>query len=475
MRMKKPNILFILTDQMRSTAMGCAGVEKVRTPNLDRLADEGTRFTNAIANTPSCAPSRASLLTGLHVLSHGVINNELQVKLGTCTLAGSLRDNGYKCGYIGKWHIDGGSREQFTPPGPRRLGFDDYWAVANCTHDYMHAFYYENDDPKPKWHSGYEPVAQTDLALDFIRRKTAEEDPFFLVLSLGTPHDPYQAMPPELLEQYDPSEIEFMPTNSRYVPDEIRRAKQQMLAGYYAHITALDDQVGRLLALLKETGLEEDTIVVFTSDHGDLLGNHDAWFKSQPWRESTGIPLLMKWPGHIPAGRVTPGPISIIEMMPTLLSLTGTDIPAQAEGDDLSAFVLGDEAEAPDSVFINFVSKVDLIPHPPFRGVVTATHTYAATTEGPWLLYDDQNDPFQRNNLITWSNRDNPAVAQLQQAMQQKLEGWLERTGDAFEDGGVLNDRYQPGHTGGILPLERDPFFPYADRQEDRLAVPFSK
>jgi hypothetical protein len=109
------------------------------------------------------------------------------------------------------------------------------------------------------------------------------------------------------------------------------------------------------------------------------------------------------------------------------------------------------------------------------RGVVTATHTYAATTEGPWLLYDDQNDPFQRNNLITWSNRDNPGVVPLQQTMQKKLEYWLERTGDAFEDGGVLNDRYQPGHTGGVLPLERDPFFPYEDTQSDRLAVPFSK
>ena len=465
----------ILTDQMRSTAMGCAGVEPVDTPNLDRLAAEGTRFSNAISNTPACSPARASLLTGLHVFSHGVVNNELQVKLGTCTLAGSLRDNGYQCGYIGKWHIDGGSREQFTPPGPRRLGFDDYWAVANCTHDYMHAFYYENDDPEPRWHDQYEPVAQTDLAVQYITEKAVGDDPFFLVLSVGTPHDPYREMPEELLKKYNPEDVGFMSSNSRYVPAEIRRAKQEMLAGYYAHISALDSQVGRLLATLKEAGVEENTLVVFTSDHGDMLGNHGEWFKSQPWRESVGIPLLMKWPGHIPAGRVSRGPISIIEMMPTLLALTGTEIPEEAEGDDLSAFVLGDESAAPDSVFINFVSNVGIIPSPPFRGVVTATHTYAATTEGPWLLYDDRNDPAQKNNLITWSNHDNGDVVQLQQTMQKKLDAWLARTNDSFEDGDTVNDLYQPGHVQGVLPLVRDPDFPYDDSESGAVSAPFSK
>jgi len=199
---RQPNILFILTDQMRSTAMGCAGLEQVRTPNLDLLAGEGTRFSNAVSNTPSCAPSRASLLTGLHTLSHGVVNNELQVKLGTGTFAGSLRDVGYACAYIGKWHIDGGARTDFTPPRPRRLSFDDYWAVASCTHDYMNSFYYENDDPKPKAIPKYEPVFQTDLALDYIEKKTDQDDPFFLVVSWGSPHDPYLEMPDELLEQY---------------------------------------------------------------------------------------------------------------------------------------------------------------------------------------------------------------------------------------------------------------------------------
>ncbi len=441
---------------MRSTAIGCAGVEKVKTPALDRLAAEGTRFTNAVANSPSCAPSRATIFTGLHTLSHGVVNNELQVCNDGPTFAGALRDNGYQCGYIGKWHLDGGPRTAFTPPGPRRLGFDDYWAVANCTHDYMSSFYY-TDEPKPKFIDGYEPVHQTDLAIRYISEKAAEDDPFFLVLSWGTPHDPYREMPPELLARCTPEEVEFMETNSVYVPAEIMRAKKEILAGYYAHIMALDDQFARLDATLKKLGICDETIVVFTADHGDMLGNQGQYYKSQPWRESVGVPLLIRRPGHVPAGRVTDAPISLIELTASLISMTGTDIPAAMQGDDLSALILGDESAAPDSVFINFAPAVHCIPSPPFRGVVTRTHTYAETVEGPWLLYDDRADPFQKHNLISWAGRDNPEIVELQQSMHRKLETWLKRTNDPFEDGDTINDKYQPGHIGGVLPIEDSP------------------
>jgi len=457
---ENPNILYILTDQMRSTAMGCAGVEAISTPNLDRLAAEGTRFSNAVANTPSCAPSRGTIFTGLHTLEHGVVNNELQVKNNGPSFAGTLRDSGYKCGFIGKWHLDGGARTGFTPPGARRLGFDDYWAVANCNHNYMRGFYY-NDEPEPVFIDGYEPIHQTDLAIDYITEKAKGEDPFFLVLSIGAPHDPYREMPEELLARYPAESVQLMETNSSYVPNEIMEAKKEILAGYYAHIMALDDQVARLEETLKEQGLYEDTIVVFTSDHGDMLGNHGQYFKSQPWRESVGVPLLMRWPGHIPSGRVTDAPIGLIELTSALISLAGADIPEAMQGDDLSALILGDESAAPDSVFINFVVDVHCIPTPAFRGVVTRTHTYAETVEGPWLLYDDKADPRQKNNWITWANREDPEVVAMQEAMHAKLQYWLERTGDPFEDGEAVSDRYQPGHCGGVLPLEPRPdYFP---------------
>lgn len=458
--MKKPNILYILTDQMRSTAMGRAGVKKIVTPHLDRLASEGTRFTNAVANTPSCAPSCGTIFTGLHTLDHGVVNNELQVKTDGPSFAGTLRDFGYKCGYIGKWHLDGGPRTGFTPPGPRRLGFDDYWAVANCTHNYMQGFYY-NDKPEPVFINGYEPIHQTDLAINYITLNAREGDPFFLVLSIGSPHDPYREMPKELLARYKPDAVELMDTNSLYVPNEILQAKKEVLAGYYAHILALDDQIARLEATLKAEGIYDDTIVVFTSDHGDMLGNHGQYYKSQPWRESIGIPLLIRWPGHVPAGRITNAPISLIELTSSIISMAGAQVPKTMQGDDLSAFILGDESAAIDSVFINFAANVHCIPSPPFRGVVTRTHTYAETVEGPWLLYDDQVDPFQKNNLISWANRYDPEVLFLQHSMHIILRDWLKQTNDPFEDGDTINDRYQPGHQGGVLPhLPRPDYFP---------------
>jgi len=462
---KRPNVLLILTDQMRSTAMGCAGVEPVFTPNLDRLASEGTRFENALTNCPSCAPARASLFTGQHVLSHGVVNNEIQVCLDKTNFAGALTQQGYRCGYIGKWHLDGGSREQFTPPGPRRLGFDDFWAVANCSHNYMDAFYYLNDDPEPRFIEGYEPEHQADLAIGYIKEKNQGDDPFFLVWSPGTPHDPFRLQPEENFDPYPLDRITFMETNSRYVPGEINRAKKEVIQGYYAHITALDRQVGRLMDTLEEEGLAKQTIVIFTADHGDMLGNKGEWFKSQPWRESVGIPMLMRWPGKIPSGKVTRGPISLIDLMPTICTLTGTDIPEDCQSDDQSSFVLGQDDRAPASAFISFLPEVHVIPSPPFRGVVTATHTYAETTEGPWVLYDDINDPLQKNNLITWANRDDSEVVALQTSLHDQLGAWLKRTRDPFDDGEVINDRYQPGHHGGVLPCQKDAGFEIAYRR----------
>jgi len=447
--------------------MGCAGGEKVHTPNLDRLAGQGTRFSNAVSNTPACAPARATLFTGLHVLSHELVNNEKQVKLGTCTFAGGFTDAGYKCGYIGKWHMDGGARTAFIPPGDRRLGFDDYWAVANCTHSYMESFYYEDDDPQIKWVDGYEPVAQTDLALAYLQRKAREKAPFFLTLSWGTPHDPYQEMPAEHAEKYRWEDIEYTPNNSPYEPAEVKAAKRKMLAGYYAHITALDGQLGRLLQFLDENydprepekKLAETTIVVFGSDHGDMLGSHGQYFKSQPHKESTGVPLIMRWPGQIPAGRTTDGPISLIDLMPSLLSLSGVEVSSHAQGEDLAPFILGDESQAQDSVWINFPVDVKIIHSPPFRGVVTRDYTYAVTREGPWCLFNNREDPFQRNNLINWAARDNPEVVALQRELQAKVDVWLQRTNDPFEEGDAVSDRYQPGHRDGVLPQVVDEEF----------------
>ena len=164
----------------------CAGNTDVISPNTDRLAAEGIRFTHAYANTPACTPSRAIILTGKYSLSNGTVANDLPLRESEITIGNVLKDAGYRTGYIGKWHLDGIPRDKFTPPGERRQGFD-FWAVWNCSHAYYGAKYFR-DDPTPIKIDGYEPVAQTDLALEFL---DADDDrPFCLFLSWGPPHAP---------------------------------------------------------------------------------------------------------------------------------------------------------------------------------------------------------------------------------------------------------------------------------------------
>jgi len=307
-KIQNPNILFVMTDQMRSTAMGCSNVENVITPNLDKLAEQGTRFTNAIANSPACTPSRAGLITSKHVFSHGLVNNDMQLGTNFKSIAHCLNDEGYDCGFIGKWHLDCPDRGVFIPPGPRRQGFDDLWAVAECNHNYFKGYYYLNDDSEPVWIDGYEPIAQTDLAVDYIKEKNSKSDkPFCLFVSYGPPHCPYDMVPDEFKKMYPPEKIKLLPNAktakvqskesigkhpepANISSEETDMIKKEKIADYYAHISALDNCFGRLIKALDDENITENTLVVFTSDHGDMLFSQNKGRKSKPWRGSVGIP-----------------------------------------------------------------------------------------------------------------------------------------------------------------------------------------
>ncbi|MFC1734716.1 sulfatase-like hydrolase/transferase [Candidatus Hydrogenedentota bacterium] len=460
----KPNIIVVMTDQMRATAMGCTGVEKVITPNLDRFAAEGTRFTNAVSNTPACTPARATFLTGKHVLSHKMVNNDMQLGHSHRSLAHCLNDAGYDCSYIGKWHIDGVNRGAFIPPGPRRQGFDDFWAGTECNHWYFQGYYYDDDSATPVWFDCYEPEGQTDLAINYIEKRKPDDSPFCMVLSWSPPHCPYDQVPKEFLDMYPPDEIEFLPNavearirargaaEQESRPADISREehdnkKRTTLAGYYAHVTAMDHCFGRLMRCIEEQQLTENTVVVFTSDHGDMLFSQNRGWKGKPWRESVGIPLLMRWPEHVSANRLTDGPIGLVDLMPTLLALAGVDVPEDAEGLDLSAFVLGDDDAAPETEYINFPCMPHWFKDPTWRGVVTRTHTFVATREGPWLLYDDANDPFQMENLV-----DLPEVAEIQSVLEDKLQEWLTLTEDDFPTAREIADRFCVYHRNNVVP-----------------------
>lgn len=424
-----PNLLFVFADQMRGMDLGCAGNAEVRTPNLDRLADEGLRFTHAYANCPVCTPSRASLLTGRYPLTCRVIANDLPLPEEEVTLAEILKAQGYRTGYVGKWHLDGVPRARFTPPGPRRQGFD-YWAVWNCAHDYFNGKVFR-DTPEPIALPGYEPVGQTDLALEFLGQK--DERPFCLFLSWGPPHDPYEQVPDAYQSLYDSQQIKLRP-NVRPIepgPHDLsgQRDPRATLACYYAHITALDEQFGRLMAFLDERQLADRTLVVFTSDHGDMLWSQGMMKKQQPWEESISIPFLVRGPGVTPTGRCCDLLFSVVDMAPTLLAWMGFPVPEAMEGTDLSAALRGEWVPGPSSVFLMDLVTMDEAYHQglrEWRGLRTPRYTYARWADGEgWLLYDNEADPFQLRNLI-----DDPEAQELRGHLEAELQEWLYRTGD---------------------------------------------
>ncbi|HEO70870.1 MAG TPA: DUF4976 domain-containing protein [Candidatus Hydrogenedentes bacterium] len=418
MAVKRPNILLIFVDQMRADMLGCMGNPVARTPNLDGLATQGALFTNAVANCPVCTPSRAMLLTGKHPLSNRTLVNDLPMPTDQAFVAEAFRDAGYQTGYIGKWHLDGIPRTKFTPPGKRRAGFDSYWAAYNCHHDYLNPKYYLDED-KLLTPEGYEPTIQTDLAIDFM--KSSKDAPFFLVLAWGPPHAPYHLVGEEYRALYDPETMTYRPN--------CQNVNQREYCDYYAQVAALDVEVGRLMAYLGEHGLADDTLVVFTADHGDMMYSHGRTKKQQPWEESIHIPLLMHGPIPAKPGMRSGILFGMADMAPTLLNLAGIDAPAEMEGLDLCAAIRGDAPGYESQPIYDYipVDQAWAWGGREWRGVRTKTHTYARFQDAGWVLYDNVNDPYQQNNLI-----DKPEHKALQDRLEADLQAWLKRMGDGF-------------------------------------------
>lgn len=426
---KQPNVVFVFADQWRRQATGYAGDPNVKTPCLDALARESIHFTHALSGCPVCSPYRASLLTGRRPLTHGVFVNDVCLQPRAVSLAQAFAAAGYDTAYIGKWHVDGHGRSAFIP-AERRQGFD-YWKVLECTHDYNHSPYYEGDsDTKRHW-EGYDAIAQTRDAVASIRRHDPDK-PFLLVLSWGPPHDPYSTAPAPFRGLYSPDRLVLRPN----VPEPDAPKARERLAGYYAHCSALDACVGDLRNALRESAVENDTIFVFTSDHGDMLGSQGHWNKQRPWDESIRVPFLLRYPG-LPGWRPreTAALLDAPDIMPTLLGLCGLPIPATVEGLDFSAHIAGGADPSDGAALLT-------CPQPfgqwtigwhggrEYRGLRTVRHTYVRDLHGPWLLYDNDADPYQRLNLVN-----EPGSA----AVRDELDGILCRklsdTGDDFLPG----------------------------------------
>ena len=433
--MKLPNVVFVFGDQWRAQATGYAGNPTVQTPNLDRLAQECVNFNSAVAGCPVCSPYRASLLTGQYPLTHGVFVNDVYLAPNAPSIAQAFAANGYDTAYIGKWHVDGHGRSNYIPP-ERRLGFD-YWKVLECTHSYNESAYYAGDsDEKQTW-EGYDAIAQARDAQRYIGTH-GQERPFLLVLSWGPPHAPYRTAPDEYRALYDAQDIILRPNvPAADVPERLSRATiQQDLAGYYAHCTALDACIGDLLATIHERGIEDDTIFVFTSDHGDMLGSHGHYKKQRPWDESIRVPFLLRYPSLLGReGREVDALIDAPDIMPTLLGLCGLSIPDTVEGLDYAGYLQGDQDPSDGSAVIMCPQPFGQWNAPAhggkeYRGLRTRRYTYTRTLEGPWLLYDNQEDPYQLQNLVA-----DPVYADL----VRELDAWLQRRLD------TLGDEFLPG------------------------------
>lgn len=397
---KLPHVILLMTDQHRGDAVGCAGNAVIKTPNIDSLAAEGACFPNAVSSTPSCTPARAALLTGLAPWNHGMLGYGRGAPGYPYEMPRMMRDAGYSTHGIGKmhWHpqralhgfhgvlLDESGRSESpgfvsdyrqwfheTAPGkdPDATGIG--WN-ANTWGDYVH-----DETLHPTAWTGETAAAKIE--------SHDAASPLFLKVSFARPHSPYDA-PARLAEMYD---WEDMPapvvgdwtggfSKKRGLPspwygdfgvEHAQRARRH----YYASITFIDEQVGKIIAALERKGMLDDSLILFTSDHGDMLGDHHHWRKTYAYRGSSGIPMVLRWPTSgvldidAKRGLVLPNVVELRDVLPTFLDAAGVDRPAGMDGMSLLGPVRDRDS--------------------PWRGYVDMEHSRCYDLKNYWLALFD--------------------------------------------------------------------------------------
>lgn len=391
----KPNILYVFSDQQRASATGCYyGDEDLVTPNFDALAREGMRLDSAVASTPVCTPYRAILMTGLLGHHTGVTTNSHNPDLSVHPHIGkTFKDAGYRCGYIGKWHL---GEVQLDAGHPMRLGFDDEWFVpVKGGHNNPSRDYAINGQETVIGEGLDRSQAEANRAIEFIGKQDGEM-PWCLFVSWVPPHPPFKS-PDVYVEPYLDRDLKKHPTTSMLVDKEKKSTLNDIYAHYYGLTAGIDCEFGRIMQALDESGQAENTIVIFTSDHGEMLGSQGLMFKRWPHRESSQIPFIIRWPGKIEAGSSLGMPFGTQDVFPTLCGLAGLDVPEDLDGVDCSTAFLGGE-QVQDHVYLSMHHA--FVPWPGWRSIRTERYNYARTEDGPWILYDIENDPYEKHNLV---------------------------------------------------------------------------
>ncbi len=419
----KPNVIYILTDQWRASALGYSGNPDVKTPYLDAFAKNAVNFKNAISVTPVCTPYRASLLTGKYPTTTGIFLNDLYLPKEEVTMAEIYKAAGYKTAYYGKWHLDGHGRRKYIDQ-ERRQGFD-YWKASECDHSHNHEHYYENNDTIKKYWKGYSPFSILEDASKYIEEQSTKDKPFLLFLSLTTPHFPHHTALAEYEEMYHKDSL-TIPKN--VTKDMLDWAKNE-LVGYYAHATATDKAIGQFIKKLKKEGVYENSIIVFTSDHGEMMGSHGyrPFMKHQPYLESANIPFLISYPKiEEQKGKTATASITTPDILPSLLSLCNIEIPKEIEGYNLSTIIKNPSLQSNKAaLFMNICPFGIANNDSAYRALKSNNYTYVKTENGAAMLFDDLKDPLQLNNLI-----DLPQYKKIQEKLDNNLMSELKRIGE---------------------------------------------
>lgn len=456
-KQSSPNLIFIMADQWRGDALGCLGKEAVKTPHLDQLASEGVNFTNAVSSYPVSSPARGMLMTGMYPVHSKVTGNcnsataPYGVELPESARCWSdvLKDQGYELGYIGKWHLDSPYQPYIETnnnkgkiawnewcPKERRHGFS-HW-IAYGTYDYhLKPMYWDTDASRNEFYfvDQWGPEYETDRAIDYIANRDNKlrdaGKPFALVVSMNPPHTGYELVPDKYKEIYRDVDVEIVCNSPIIAPKGTKMGDfyRKSVLDYYACMTGVDEQVGRIIRQLKEQGLFENTIVVFTSDHGDSMGMHEHIGKNIYYEEAMRIPMMISWPEKIAPRRDSTLMIAFADLYPSLLSLMGfkEQIPAEVQTFDLSASILSQEKAQEVVQPYYYLLPENLMTG--YRGLRTKKYTFVVhATNGrtdEWILFDREQDPFQRNNIAP----DQPALIK---QFTSQLKDWLKKTNDPF-------------------------------------------
>jgi arylsulfatase A-like enzyme len=424
------NILFIFADQMHRYALGCMGTPEIQTPNLDRLAAQGTLFRSAYSNCPICTAFRINLLTGLHSGTTRTIGNNFPIPEGCRTLPDALNDGGYRTSYVGKWHI--GATGNVAVPHELRGGFTDFIGYQ-CYNGFRENVWFFDEQDEKHVYEGHRTDVTTQIAVERLRG-LATQDRFALFVSYQAPHYPVQ--PSAAFEQmYAGVEITHRP-NFRDVepytrtwsppspwppgdcPDYQRYGgdMDEYMRRYYGMVSQVDAGVGRLLQCLEQLGLADTTAVVFTADHGDMQGSHGYTNKCGPLEESAGIPLIVRVPGGA-QGQVTDAVISGVDFFPTCLDYGSLPAGPRLPGRSFAPLTRGEKQELTGPIFSEF-GDWKMVRRGACKLVVDADDL------APTELYDLGADPYEMQNLVA-----NPAYAEQQAALQAELVSWRAGSG----------------------------------------------